>query len=273
MFFLEKNFYNPKEEKMIIRNLFYFFWFLLVNTVFLFGFLSCKEKKQEVTLELFSDKPDHYFVYTLTVLNVRDKPSREGVPFGKLERGTEVKLLEKTNVKETIEGIPGEWWKIEVYGKEGYVFSGYLSRYKLTKEECNSFRHYLWEMFGPFDNTNTKLTNFQSSQNDSCDIPEEIMACKDSISFTIPQVGIEYSQESGFEWMNEEVFFPNMEPQEGFLLLRDCCRGEKSTITYTQFMDMLQKGKPIPEFTDPIYTLCSVKKKGNGLVLGTSSAL
>lgn len=236
---------------------------------FIFSFLfgTCKKKEAESIIST-----EKYYVFTTNNLHLRAQPNANSESLALLPRGTELKVLEKTNETLTVDGITSNWWKVEAKGKTGYLFSGYVSRYSPSKKECHSLMGYLTELYGELNENNPNVKNYKKTEK-PCDHIQNAEACGRDETFKIEPFGIEVSQKIGYEWGEEEVFFPNMQDIEGFLLLRDCCHQENKFITYTQYKNMLEKGVPIPEFQEIFYLTCKVKRKGNGLVLETASGL
>lgn len=238
-------------------------------TFFVFLSIASACKKKE-TKTLISN--DVYYVFTVKDLNLRSQPSLDSDSLALLPRGTVIKVLEKTNNYNSVDGITSNWWKVEANGKTGYLFSGYISRYPPPKESYGSLYSYLTEFYGELNSENPNVVNYKKKET-PCDEVENVEACGSEESFQIKTLGIEVLQKIGYEWGTEEIFFPDITEIEGFLLLQDCCRSEEGTFSYSQFKDMLDKNVPIPEFHGVTYLRCEVKRKENGLILSTTSGL
>ncbi|MCX8000398.1 MAG: hypothetical protein N3A69_15835, partial [Leptospiraceae bacterium] len=128
--------------------------------------------------------------------------------------------------------------------------------------------------YGEFNNKNPNITNYKKTAR-PCEGVEEMNYddCETEETFKIKASGIQIYHKAGYEWGEEEVFFPNMQEIEGYLLLRECCHQENRLITYSEYKNMLENGVPIPEFQDTLYLSCRVKKKAGGISLGISFAL
>lgn len=239
--------------------------------LFILGIIFFGDCKKENSSKNFISN-DKYYVFTTNNLNLRAEPNSNSESLSLLPRGTELKVLEKTNETITVNGITSNWWEVEANGKTGYLFSGYVSRYPPSKKECHSVIQYLTENFGELNEKNPNVKNYKKTEK-PCDAIENAEACGSDESFRIEPYGIEVSEKIGYEWGEEEIFFPDMQDIEGFLLLRDCCNQDNKFITYTQYKNMLEKGEPIPDFQETFYLTCKVKKKEKGLILGTASGL
>ena len=69
-------------------------------------------------------------IYTVTArtrLRMRDNLGQEGKVTGNIPFGSKVQVLEKSDKKETISGIQGNWVRIQWNDKTGWVFSGFLT--------------------------------------------------------------------------------------------------------------------------------------------------
>lgn len=228
-------------------------------------------KKEEVPL--VTTLSEDFFVFTNTGLHLREKADRNSESLGLISRGTEVKILGKTDTKEKIEGMDGTWWNVEADGKKGFMFSAYISRYKPAKTECQSFESYLEGSIGKIEKGNGSLDRIEAKKDKACDSPEQMENCKETIEF-LAKSGIEGSVIHGHEWMKEEIFFPGMSDTEGYLLLRDCCGDREKPFTFQQFQDALDRNKPLPEKNDDVfYQSCFAKRKPGGLILGHESGL
>lgn len=212
------------------------------------------------------------FIYTKTNLHLREQADKNSKSLGLLERGVEIDLIEKTTVKhEAAEGIPGEWWKVESKGMTGYVFSGYLSKFRPTKQECHGIEGYLKDVYGELDEKNTNMSQFKREEGKCNEDHQDMESCKITMDFTLKN-GIDAKLQFGHEWMGEEVFFPGIRDQEAYLILRDCC-GKEKPFTYKQFMEALDAGKKIPPFEMEYFQECKASRAPGGIKLGQDSGV
>jgi hypothetical protein len=235
-------------------------------------FLDCKDKTTDSSADPGSKGSEAYYIFTKTSLNLRAQGDKNSASLGQIPRGSQLKVLEKSGNSETIEGMAGNWWKVEVDGKTGFMFSAYISRYKPSPKECYAISNYLNDIYGEIKEGNSNLVRYKHEKNKACDIMDEMESCKATEDFELKS-GVSGKLTFGHEWMNEEISFPGMADTEGYLLLRDCCGDKEKPFTYQQFMDVLDKGKKFPEMEAEFYQTCSAKRKSGGLVLGQESGL
>jgi hypothetical protein len=82
-------------------------------------------------------------VLTSSGMNLRDAP--KGTVLQKIPYGARIKTLQakSTTNPETIEGIQGNWVKVEYNGTLGFVFDGFLSTLPAPELSGNDLRNYL----------------------------------------------------------------------------------------------------------------------------------
>ena len=123
-------------------------------------------------------KAEEHYCWSISGLHIRDTPSPGGNIVGKLAYGQKVDINRKDQsdyyyyedlfligIKEDQSAdvkFTGSWFKIELGGKIGYVFSGYLSRYPhyLIEEKDNYFH---CESFKEYMSRNYTLLNYNES--------------------------------------------------------------------------------------------------------------
>lgn len=60
-------------------------------------------------------------------LNIRSEPSLEGQIIGMVNKGDEIILYDKTDIKDKINDLEASWYKIKIENKtEGWIFGGYV---------------------------------------------------------------------------------------------------------------------------------------------------
>jgi hypothetical protein len=60
-------------------------------------------------------------------VNIRSQPNTTGSIVGKLELHSEIEIIEKTDISQTIEGMTHYWYKIKYGNITGYIWGGYIS--------------------------------------------------------------------------------------------------------------------------------------------------
>ncbi|MCX7998684.1 MAG: SH3 domain-containing protein, partial [Leptospiraceae bacterium] len=135
-----------------------------MKKIFIFSlfFIILVSSPNQKAKDIFSSN-HRYYVYPKSGLNLRSQPSIGSKSIGLLSRGAEIKVLEKTNQAFSADGISSNWWKVEVKGKTGYLFAGYVSRYPPPKKACSSIVDYLAEFYGEFNNKNPNITNYKKT--------------------------------------------------------------------------------------------------------------
>lgn len=92
---------------------------------------------------------DYYSVIANPGLQMRNRPSLEGERVMLIPFGEKIKVLRKTDLPMKAEGLDGFWYLVEYEGKQGYVFSGFLSRISIK----DFYKNYFSKMFGKFTPT------------------------------------------------------------------------------------------------------------------------
>lgn len=88
----------------------------------------------------FSEKPVRYPATIITnsgygELSLRGEPSTKGIQVTSVYDGTEVQVIAETNRCETVGKVSGCWYKVDIDGARGYMFSGYLQRELISQAE------------------------------------------------------------------------------------------------------------------------------------------
>lgn len=74
-------------------------------------------------------------------LKMREGPSVKSRSFCTVPEGTVLKISERADQKETIDGTEGVWMKAGSCGKSGWFFGGYLC--SITEEGCNDYHDFI----------------------------------------------------------------------------------------------------------------------------------
>lgn len=88
----------------------------------------------------FSEKPARYPATIVTssgygALSLRGEPSIKGIQAASVYDGEEVQVIAETNRCEVIDGARGCWYKVDIGGVKGYMFSAYLQRELISQAE------------------------------------------------------------------------------------------------------------------------------------------
>jgi hypothetical protein len=206
----------------------------LVLAVISCGPSSKSENKDQEELDVNMDQSSGeeesstFYVATISGMNLREEPSTSGKKIRLLTGGSEVKLLEKTGLQETISGFEGEWFKVDIGGEIGYVFSGYLSRFELPKpNEKNKMEWFFNENFIRDGNEVVLKMTWGEDGNTRSGTPVKsrasIQIMEESDFFEIRQSylrGSYYIEDMGYEYSGQRGFIPGISIQEAFLLSR-----------------------------------------------------
>ncbi len=90
---------------------------------------------QKVNLAFNKKKVQDWFVYTESGLNMRAEATLDAKKLATIPYGTKLKILAfPEEEKIEIEGFVGGMAKVEVHGKEGYMYAPFLSRFPPPKD-------------------------------------------------------------------------------------------------------------------------------------------
>ncbi len=81
------------------------------------------------------------FVKAAGGLKLREGPSAKTKPYCTVPEGSVLKISEKTDKKEIIDGTEDVWVKADFCGRSGYLFGGYLCSVKA--DGCNDFNDFI----------------------------------------------------------------------------------------------------------------------------------
>ena len=151
-------------------------------------------------------------VLAISGMNLRDAP--KGNVLQKIPYGSRIKTLQakSTTNPETIEGIQGNWVKVEYNGATGFVFDGFLST--LPAPELNSESLYKYASVN-FRSISTRLPVAFLYYGDG-------MEEKTTQIFSNSRDTIVYLSESYHEGFKETVSIPNISMEEAYLIIRAC---------------------------------------------------
>ena len=131
-----------------------------------------------------------YYILARSGLVVRSEPSLTGKKIGLLEYNTNIKVKKITDETLVVSGIKNKWVEIKNNGKKGYVFSGFLSRYKGARNKIKG--HMSWSkcflellaeaLDGPLSNNYCKYTDDEQYSYRECEYPLSLGTLKDSSS-------------------------------------------------------------------------------------------
>jgi uncharacterized protein YgiM (DUF1202 family) len=75
---------------------------------------------------IFSYNLNSYYI-NISVLNIRSKPDSKSNIIGVIKQNEPFFIIQKTDLRETLNGIPANWFKIKsITGMEGYIFGGFF---------------------------------------------------------------------------------------------------------------------------------------------------
>ena len=145
-------------------------------------------------------------------MNLRDAP--KGAVLQKIPYGARVKTLQpkSTTNPETIEGIQGNWVKVEYNGTHGFLFDGYLSTIPAPELNSESLYKYASVNFRP---VSTRLPVSFLYYGDG-------MEEKTTQIFSNSRDTIVYLSESYHEGFKETLSIPNISMEEAYLIIRAC---------------------------------------------------
>jgi len=102
------------------------------------GMEYASAKDVSLLIETFSDKKDDFLPFSVRYVNAknglerRDSPSISGAILGKLLHGSRITVIERSDIKETVEGISDYWYLCRGGTSTGiggryWVFGGFLT--------------------------------------------------------------------------------------------------------------------------------------------------
>lgn len=151
------------------------------------------------------------YVLTDGGLNMRKEPVTSAAKIAVLSRGARVKVLEKTNIELTVDGIAGHWEKVSYQDKTGYVFDGYLSGYAGPPEIAN------------YDENGTQANAIVG------EFVEEEYSFKENelpMRICVSETGILYFYlATDISSCIEEYLIPGISMREAFLMVRQMVQG------------------------------------------------
>jgi hypothetical protein len=143
-------------------------------------------------------------------MNLRDAP--KGTVLQKIPYGARVKALHaKSNANaETVEGIKGNWVKVEYNGATGFLFDGFLSALPVPELNGANLLAYTQRAF---DKLSSQLPiNYIEDSNGPAILSTQLFqAGKDTVVYFADQY---------YEGLTEFISIPNISLEEGYLLIR-----------------------------------------------------
>lgn len=206
---------------------------IIIFSLLFFGACKSGDKTQEDAIpnsdSLIVDTPKNkiVFIAAITGMNLREAPHRNSKVIHSLPYSQKVEVLEKTDITEVIDGLEGEWIKVGVEGKEGYIFNGYiLSVLPPNLHPTTTMESYFSEnlLTKGQKEVSRKVYDISSESYKKTKIPaEKAVVENESDLFEIRQEyagGFVYSEEMAYESRQEIGFLPGLTIQEGFLMAR-----------------------------------------------------
>ncbi len=161
-------------------------------------FCSGEDKKQS----------NEYYALCSTYLSLREQPGKESKLLAKIPFKGKVTLLEQTGKTELMDdGIAGNWAKVRYDNKTGYVFGGYLTRFKPPEKTCPDLVSYISNNFKLRDHVLLDDTGDtgESSQTETVDVYEN---------------GIVVKSDLGWEWGRYIIYLPAGTIEEAYLITK-----------------------------------------------------
>ena len=150
---------------------------------------------------------DTYSVLAAAGLTMRKKPAINGEKILQIPALTQVKVLEKTGVSVTVDGIKGQWVMAQYKGQKGYIFDGFLSKLPAPKDK------YLVNYIESWQGKTTELIYSGSEK---------------YLEYLLGETGVieanYVDKEGDFEL---SFYIPGITLREGFLLLKWMCGDDK----------------------------------------------
>jgi hypothetical protein len=148
-------------------------------------------------------------VFALSGVNLRDAP--RGNVIEKLLYGSSIRVLEskREGTDETIEGVGGNWVRVQFNSSEGYIFDGFLSSLPAPQMAVNEIQQYASKNFKSIKFvTLSYIDGFLGGE--GIDV-QMFKFNQDTIAY-----GIDYS------WQGKTEYFsvPNISIEEAYLFLR-----------------------------------------------------
>ena len=146
-------------------------------------------------------------------LSIREKPSTSAKVLDKIPYGTKINLLktEEESISVITEGMQGYWEKVSFNNKTGYIVSSYLLPLPPPKlGTVKEMEDYFKQVYTPFGN---KLIVKNGQR-------ENIEESGYELHKQLYKNGAEWHRFMGYEYGSDTWFLPDLNMQQGFILLR-----------------------------------------------------
>ena len=151
-----------------------------------------------------------YPLYILsTSLSLRAKPSLNAPKLGLLRYGQSVQsfISQEPGQELSVSGIPGRWLKVRASGRDGYVFSGFLSRLRSPDLRDKSLVKYAKKFYGTLSTPTVKQTGDKQTLS--------LQTCRGGVILEILTTKV-----GGTTFKEEALRITGISLPEGFLLAR-----------------------------------------------------
>lgn len=156
---------------------------------------------------LFAQEPD-YFAAAKAGLSLRESPATSAKALTKIPYGAKLQILRDSVAAVLIstEGFSGAWWKVQYDKQVGYVVSSYLLPWAPPKTGIKDFKTYFAQI-----SSLAGLPLVVKSGNE--EMPMQLTK-------QLYKNGAEWHEFQGYEYGSEAFFFPELNIEQVFLLLR-----------------------------------------------------
>jgi len=174
-----------------------------------------------------SEQANLFYVASLSGMNLRSEPSTTGEVVDRIAYAQAVELIRTTGIPFESSGFSGEWIEVKYQDKQGYLFNGFL-----LPAEAPGFNppatllEYFHEQLQPIGREIAQK-NINDTGNDHRDwkvISEDELEIKGESDFFRKfreyAGGFILYEEIGYEYHAYKGFFPGLNLQQGFLMVR-----------------------------------------------------
>lgn len=174
-----------------------------------------------------SEQANLLYVATLSGINLRSEPSTSGEVVDRIVYGQAVELIRTTGIPFESSGFSGEWTEVKYEDKQGYLFNGFLLPIEAPGfNPPATLSEYFHEQLQPIGREIAQK-NIDDTGNDHRDwkvISEDQLEIKGESDFfrTYREYagGFILYEEIGYEYHAYKGFFPGLNLEQGFLLVR-----------------------------------------------------
>lgn len=149
-------------------------------------------------------------VLAVSGMNLRDAP--KGNVLKKIPYGARIKTLQakSTTNSETIEGIEGNWVKVDFSGATGFLFDGFLSTLPAPELNGRNLLAYAERSFGRVS-SQLPISYIENTEGASVLSTQLFLTGRDTFVYYADQY---------YEGLTEFLSIPNISIEEGYLLIR-----------------------------------------------------